>query len=270
MRGVPQQDRDWVDRGLVDRLRRSGSVFAKDELSALRSAHSDADGLEQAVLARERGALVEHLVGSVDFLGLELAISAGVFVPRSRTEPLVQAATARLRTHVGDGGRATVLDLGCGTGAFAAVLAQSAPAARVLASDSSSSAVECALANGARYGFEVLTSDWCRQLPTTLRGEVDLVVTYLPHVPTPALAALPRDALEQEGRPSFDGGPDGLDGLRSVLAQLPEHLSGRGAMFTLVSEEQVKSSRAAAAETRWRTAIVSEHQRDVVLQLEPH
>lgn len=98
-------------------------------------------------------------------------------------------------------------------------------------------------------------------------GRVDLAVAYLPHVPSDRFADIHRDFRSHEPRSAVDGGPDGLDHLRTVLADLPSWLSPTGVFVTLVAAEQYTSD----ALARWRSRWVVEGRRtedaDVVLTM---
>jgi release factor glutamine methyltransferase len=60
----------------------------------------------------------------------------------------------------------------------------------------------------------------------------------VPYVPTPALPLLHHDALTFEARLSYDGGPDGLDVLRRVLAESPRFLRAGGVVLFELGGEQ--------------------------------
>src|SRR5690349_5322914 len=102
MRLTPTERED-----LVARLRAAGCVFAEEEAQLLAEAAADAHALELLVARREAGEPLEPLVGWVDFCGLRLVVTPGVFVPRQRTALLVRETAALLRA--GD----VVVDLGC-------------------------------------------------------------------------------------------------------------------------------------------------------------
>ena len=89
-----------------------------------------------------------------------------------------------------------------------------------MATDVDQRAVACARANG----VEAFRGDLFAPLPGPLEGGVDVVVGVVPYVPTPALALLQRDTLAFESPLSYDGGPDGTDILRRVLAESPRFL----------------------------------------------
>ncbi|MEB8337437.1 putative protein N(5)-glutamine methyltransferase, partial [Streptomyces endophyticus] len=107
---------------VVESLRAAGCVFAEDEARILLSTARDAAELAALVERRASGLPLEHVVGWAEFCGLRVAVDPNVFVPRRRTEFLAREALTRTPPD------AVVVDLCCGTGAVAAVLAARAPA----------------------------------------------------------------------------------------------------------------------------------------------
>ncbi|MFB9840224.1 putative protein N(5)-glutamine methyltransferase, partial [Actinoallomurus acaciae] len=82
---------------VVTRLRAAGCVFAEDEARLLVSAARTPDDLTAMVERRAAGLPLEHVLGWAEFCGLRVAVDAGVFVPRLRTEFLVGRAVALAR-----------------------------------------------------------------------------------------------------------------------------------------------------------------------------
>ncbi|MEZ0164790.1 class I SAM-dependent methyltransferase [Kineococcus sp. LSe6-4] len=182
-----------------------------------------------ALLARRvAGERLEDVLGWARFGGRRWVVASGVFVPRQRSTALVEAATAHARP--GD----TVLDLGCGTGALAGALADRVPGLVVHATDLLPAATACARSN--LPGAHVHTGDLFEPLPAGLR--FDVVLANVPYVPTAGIAHLPVEMREHEDRRTLDGGADGLDVLRRVLAGAGERLTGRGRLFTELDEAQ--------------------------------
>ena len=101
---------------IVTRLRAAGCVFAEDEAELLISAARTPRELQEMVGRRVAGLPIEQVVGWAEFRGLRIAVEPGVFVPRRRTEFLVEQAAALARP--GD----VIVDLCCGAGAIAAAL----------------------------------------------------------------------------------------------------------------------------------------------------
>ena len=129
-----------------------------------------------------------------------------------------------------------VVDLGCGAGALAASLASLLPSADVHGVELDPAAAACARRTG---GFTVHEGSWWSGLPDALRGRVDLAVAYLPHVPTDRLDGIHADFRNHEPSLAVDGGPDGLDPLRDVLAGLDDWLAPDGMFVTLLARDQV-------------------------------
>jgi len=201
---------------LVTRLRDAGCVFAEDEATLLRQAASG-DALEALVTRRVAGEPLEVLLGWAEFAGLRVAVAPGVFVPRRRSELLVDAALEALPDD------AVVVELCCGVGAIAAAIRAARADAEVWACDIDPDAVAVARRN--LPPERVLAGDLYDALPAPLQGRVDLIVANAPYVPTAEIAFMPAEAREHEHRVALDGGADGhavqariASGSRSWLA----------------------------------------------------
>ncbi|WP_226367137.1 putative protein N(5)-glutamine methyltransferase [Pseudonocardia sp. ICBG162] len=215
------------DPDLVARLRAAGCVFAEDE-AALLAAAADGPELETLVRRRVAGEPLEHVLGRVDFDGLTVRVTPGVFVPRRRSEALVQAAVAALPGSAHPG-RPLVVDLCCGCGALGLAVARRA-AVELHAADADPVATACAAQNLAGVGT-VHTGDLFAALPTGLQGRVDVLVANTPYVPSGAIGSMPPEARDHEPRTALDGGRDGLDPARRVAAGAGEWLAPGGALL---------------------------------------
>ena len=76
-------------------------------------------------------------------------------------------------------------------------------------------------AQPAAAGGRVYQGDLFDPLPPSLRGSVDVLVAHAPYVPSDAIGLLPPDARLNEPRVSLDGGADGLDIVRRIVAAAP-------------------------------------------------
>ncbi|GAA2684953.1 MULTISPECIES: putative protein N(5)-glutamine methyltransferase [Actinosynnema] len=223
---------------VVDRLRAAGCVFAEDEADLLLDAAADPAALDALVTRRAAGDPLEHLLGWAEFCGLRITVAPGVFVPRRRTERLVDLAAALAPPAP------VVLDVCCGSGALGAALAHRLPGARVTAADLDPAAAECARHN-LPDPHRVHCGDLYDPLPADLRGRVDVLLANAPYVPTGAIGLMPPEARDHEPRTALDGGADGLDVLRRVAAGAPDWLAERGALLFEIGEAQADAAVAA-------------------------
>jgi release factor glutamine methyltransferase len=216
---------------VVTRLRAAGCVFAEEEAALLAAAATERE-LTVLVDRRVAGEPLEHLLGWAEFCGLRIAVDPRVFVPRRRTEFLVRQAAARGRPG------AVVVDLCCGSGALGVALATLVDGVDLHAADLDPAAVACAHRNVAGVGGRVHEGDLFDALPADLRGHVDLLLANVPYVPSEAVAWMPPEARDHEARLALDGGADGLDIARRVVAGAPGWLAPGGSLLFETSEGQ--------------------------------
>ena len=244
---------------VVRMLRAAGCVFAEEEADLLAEAAPDRDVLDALVARRVAGLPLEHLLGRVEFGGLRLAVSPGVFVPRRRTEAVVHEAAALVRVR---GAAPVVVDLCSGVGAIAAALAEDLrrgggpEPVELHATEIDPVAVRCARRNLEPYGGTVHTGDLDGPLPSGLRGRVDMLVANVPYVPTGAIGTMPPEARDHEPRRALDGGPDGLDIARRFVAAGPLWLAPGGALLVETGERQAPVLAKAVAEQGLEPRIV--------------
>jgi release factor glutamine methyltransferase len=250
---------------VVAALRAAGCVFAEDEAELLLAAARTPDELAALVGRRVAGLPLEHVLGWARFRGLRVAVEPGVFVPRRRTEFLVEQALAQAPEA------SVVVDLCCGSGAIGAALAAELGDVELHAADIDPAAVRCARRNVAAAGGHVHTGDLSAALPDRLRGRVDILAANVPYVPAGEVGLLPAEARDHEPATALDGGPDGLDVLRRVAAGAPAWLAPGGCLLVETSERQ--APRAVAAFTRAglaaRLAVSEEWYATVVVGVRP-
>ena len=185
-----------------------------------------AEAFRQSSLRRAAGEPVAYLVGSREFFGLDLQVDARVLVPRPDTETLVEWSLDLLRAP-GLPPVLRVLDLGTGSGAIALAMAHSLQAAgheaQVTAVDASGEALDVACENARRLDLAVafIESNWFAQV----NGRFHLIASNPPYIASadPHLAALVHEPLR-----ALTAGADGLDDIRHIIAQAPDHLLSGG------------------------------------------
>lgn len=223
-----------IDRTvLIGQLRAAGCVFAEDEADLLLTAATSESELAEWASRRVGGEPLEQLVGWVDFAGCKVRLVPGVFVPRRRTELMAAIAVERLSP----GG--TLVELCCGAAAVATVAAASVQNLQIWAADCDPAAVRAARCN--LPADRVLLGDLYQPLPSSLRARVDVLAANAPYVPSESISLMPPEARLHESPVALDGGPDGLDVLRRVLAEAPKWLATRGSLLVEAGQDQLES-----------------------------
>ncbi|MGH4019547.1 MAG: putative protein N(5)-glutamine methyltransferase [Pseudonocardiaceae bacterium] len=256
---------------IVTRLRAAGCVFAEDEARLLISAARTPADLAAMVDRRAAGLPLEHVLGWAEFCGLRIAVDPGVFVPRRRTEFLVRQAAALARLTAGPAGqaiarpRAVVVDLCCGSGAVGAALVSALDRVELYAVDIDPAAVRCARRNVAAAGGQVYEGDLYEPLPAALRGRIDVLVANAPYVPTEAVGLLPPEARIHEPWVALDGGADGLDVLRRVIAGAPLWLAPGGHLLVETSGRQAPQTVDTVARNGLTPRVASSDERNATV-----
>lgn len=232
---------------IVTALRSAGCVFAEDEAELILATAASPAETASMVRRRAEGMPLEHVLGWAEFHGLRIAVDAGVFVPRRRSEFLVDQAAATVTAARAATSPTTVVDLCCGSGALGAALASLLGRVELYACDVEPAAVRCARRNLDGLG-EVHEGDLFAPLPARLRGRVDVLLANVPYVPTGHVALLPSEARDHEPRVALDGGDDGLDVMRRVVADAPGWLAPGGSLLMETSERQADLARATVSD----------------------
>ena len=177
----------------------------------------------QAALARRRsGEPVAYILGRQGFWSLDLDVASHTLIPRPDTELLVETALALLPATP-----LQVLDLGTGTGAIALALACERPAWQVTGVDRVAEAVALAQGNGTRLQLanaRFAESCWF----SALAGQrFQLIVSNPPYIAA-ADPHLSQGDVRFEPSSALVAGVDGLDDIRLIIEQAPEHLLAGG------------------------------------------
>lgn len=165
------------------------------------------------VARRADGEPVAYLTGMRAFWTLDLAVDAGVLIPRPETERLVELALERLPGDCS----LRIADLGTGSGAIALALASERPAARIVAVDASQDALDVARANAARLGavnVDFRHGHWCEPLG---QERFDLVASNPPYI-AQCDPYLQQGDLRHEPALALASGTDGLDAIRIIVS----------------------------------------------------
>lgn len=171
---------------------------------------------------------LQYLAGVCPWRDLELAVTAGVLIPRAETELLVEVARQCCSQQAPP---ALWVDLGTGSGCLAVALARLWPASRGVAVDLSPVALAQAGANLQTYGLaervRLVQGSWWAPLADQA-GSLALAVANPPYIPTAVWRGLEPLVRDHEPAMALDGGTDGLDAIRAIAAGARHQLAPGG------------------------------------------
>nr|WP_281413568.1 peptide chain release factor N(5)-glutamine methyltransferase [Microvirga antarctica] len=249
-------------RGLRARLQAQGLPTAALDARLLLLAALDIDATELAVRAgvvlseaeanrlaaftkrRLASEPVARILGEREFWGLPFGLGADTLVPRPDSETVVETALALLpETQAAY----RIADIGTGSGCLLVALLHERPAALGIGIDRSEGAVHRARQNAARNGVGsrslFVVGEWGAALP----GGFDLVVSNPPYIATAVVAGLAPEVRDYDPALALDGGIDGLDAYRAILADGHRLLGPDGVLVLEIGFDQEAALRAMAA-----------------------
>jgi release factor glutamine methyltransferase len=201
-------------------------------------AADDSVRYEELLRQRLNGAPVAYLTGEREFMGLPFLVNPAVLVPRPETEILVEWAADWLRP----GGRNRVVDVGTGSGAIALSLAHLLGidwSGEIAGIDVSAEALRVAGRNRTNFGLDARVALRAGYLLREEQGPFDLILANLPYLRPDQVDG--NAEIATEPRLALDGGADGLDLVRELLADAPRVLAPGGAIGLEIDTSQAQA-----------------------------
>jgi release factor glutamine methyltransferase len=187
------------------------------------------EAFESVVSRRERREPMSAITRRREFWGLEFEVGPEVLAPRPETEIIVEEAIACLGgAERDDNPGPLIVDIGTGSGCLAVCLAREIPAAKVIATDISPAAICIAARNAERHGVSDRVEFRQTSLVDGVAGPAALIVSNPPYIPAGDIAGLPPEVRAWEPRQALDGGLDGLEVIRALVAVAPRVLAPGG------------------------------------------
>ena len=196
--------------------------------------------VQTLIKRRASGEPLQYVLGSQEFLGLEMMVDPGVLIPRPESELLVEEVITRMRPHP----QPMIVDVGTGSGCLAISVARALCSALVIASDRSLEALRVARMNALKHNVHSrilwLAGDLLAPLfSSRLAGKVTGIIANLPYISHDEWDRLSPDVKDFEPRLALDGGPDGLDFYRRLLEEAPSVLASKGVVCMEIGRGQV-------------------------------
>jgi release factor glutamine methyltransferase len=206
-----------------------------------------------AMIARRcRREPVWRIVGRREFFGLDLMLSPDVLDPRPETELLVECV---LRDHEADKPY-LFADVGTGSGAIAVALLRQMRRARCISIDISAAALEIAVLNAQSLRVAERMAPYRSDFLSGIDQRFDFIVSNPPYVETAAIKRLAPEVRNYDPHLALDGGDDGLDAYRAILAQSGSRLVNGGRLYLEFGAGQCFSLQQLAAAANWQETAI--------------
>ena len=198
---------------------------------------AEAARLEDFAGRRLRGEPVARILGSREFWGLPLQLSAATLVPRPDTETVVALALQMLRARP-DADSPRIADIGTGSGAILLALLSELPDAMGVGTDISAAALRTASANARNLGLARRAAFVACDYVSALSGPFDLIVSNPPYIRSAEIKDLASEVRDYDPLGALDGGSDGLDAYRALIPQAVRLLAPGGTLALEVGHDQ--------------------------------
>lgn len=180
------------------------------------------------------GIPIEHITHQKEFMKLNFYVSEDVLIPRQDTEILVEEVIKISRKC----NAKEILDLCTGSGAIAISLAKYISNSQITAIDISEKALNIAKKNAKINSVEnqitFVKSDIFKSLSNT---KFDIIVCNPPYIKSGVIKTLDED-VKKEPLIALDGGIDGLEFYRNIIAQSYQYLKYGGYLCLEIGYDQ--------------------------------
>jgi release factor glutamine methyltransferase len=220
---------------------------------------------EALIARRAHREPVAYITGTREFFGRPFLVTADVLIPRPETELLIEEALFLIRRTRSWNRTASPLiaDVGTGSGCIAVTLALELPAARLIATDTSTAALDVARDNARRHGVADRIEFRHGPYFAGFASPVDLVVSNPPYVPERDRASLAPEVARFEPAGALFAGADGLDAIRALVPAAAAALQPGGGLIMEVGFGQADAVRLIAEASRFDGVRFVQDLRDI-------
>jgi ribosomal protein L3 glutamine methyltransferase len=178
-----------------------------------------------------------YLTGEAWLQGVPFHVDPRTIVPRSLIAEVLCEGTLDAWLSSQEDRAVRVLDLCTGNGSLAVLAALCWPQARVDGTDLSGEALAVAHRNVLRHELQERVSLRVGNGLAAAQGLYDLILCNPPYVNRSSMQALPPE-YRAEPALALDGGTDGMDFIRPLLAQVAQHLRPGAALVLEIGHER--------------------------------
>ena len=232
-------------------------VLNKEELSNFKA----------LIQRRSKHEPIAYITNNQPFMSLDFYVDRSVLIPRPDTEKLVEATIDSCKQELGNRKQLTIADIGTGCGAIAVSLAKYLPNIKVIGIDSSPDAIKNAQKNAEHHQL----ADRCQFIVGNMfepfinvaanfssPQKFDIIVSNPPYIPSGEIDKLQIDVKDWEPKEALDGGENGLDYIRKLIVEAPNHLASsevemltpKGLLLIEIGFDQGEKTRALAENTK--------------------
>lgn len=232
-----------IDSAALEARMLTGAVLGLDLTGLIaqglrRLDEDDAARLDALARRRLAGEPLARILGTKEFWGLPLKLSADTLVPRADTETVVEAALGVLRAEGRTQEPLRIADLGTGSGAILLALLTELPAATGVGTDLSAAALGTARTNAQGVGLSARAQFLVSDYGDGLSGPFDLIVSNPPYIRSADIPALAPEVRDHDPHLALDGGLDGLDAYRWIAPQAAALLADGGLLVLEIGQGQ--------------------------------
>lgn len=207
-------------------------IFSRDDMEL---SGDDAAQFDAMIRRRIAGEPLAYIIGGREFWSLPFIVTPATLIPRPDTESVIELV---VKLFTGRNAPQQILDIGTGSGCLLLALLHTYGDARGVGVDISGAALKIASENAATLGLGdravMIEGGWSAKQP----GPFDLIVSNPPYIPSGDIENLDVTVRAFEPLSALDGGIDGLDAYRHVLAEAFDILHDDGWLVLEVGIDQ--------------------------------
>ena len=211
---------------------------------------------QHLVSERAKRVPLAYVLGTQPFMGLEIIVTRDALIPRPETEEVVGEAIRLLEPKAQQG--LNVIEIGTGTGCIALALSKEFPRATVYATDISPDALKLALHNAevnhCSRGIRFIKENLFKPESSPQKW-ADMVISNPPYIPSADIPKLQPEVLNEPFM-ALDGGKDGLDAIKAIIATAPRFLRPGGHIVLEIGSDQGGAVRALLEKEGFKDIIV--------------